>query len=1309
LHERIKPREKGEVGMSGLTEKARKTLKTTVDAIRDRLIKDLYVAADRKFSFSVTNREHLAMTPENRFEYQQLTAWCDDEIRSSHDFDTNVRHLIKETAYTLTNRLFILRQMEARGLQGLAVLSGGKDSSGYKEFRDFCPELCQGDDEGFGFLLQQLFDKVAQELPGFFSETGLMQVLEVPGPTLFWLIDQLNQKELESAWTDDTTIGWLYQYWNDPDRTAVNNKVAGKGVKKGKVEANEIAHATQLFTERYMVEWLLQNSLGTQWLAICQRNGWGPGALHIIDTLEQRREDWREKLKNKEVPEDVAMPIEAHEDHWKFYVKQAIPDEVIAAAPSSLKEVRILDPACGSGHFLVYAFDLLFDFYCEEAELRGSVPNTEEIVQNILAHNLHGIDIDPRAVQLAASALYLKAKEKAPLFLTPKLNLVATDLGLANLKTDDPSIRSFVDQLARDGIMPDQSLELIDALKGADYLGSLLQMDKAVEALKVNETLFSGSIETTFKEALNRFILTHDKGEDLGVRTRAEQLAKGLRLIELLDQKYHVVCANPPYLGSKKLAKKLGNSLSFNHLDAKYDLFSIFMSRITQLLKEHGFCSMITMHSWMFLSNFEKFRLRVLKNCSFSVVAHMGRGGGFFEWTDFDKVMQTTMFVLNNSKPTMASKPIFYRLNKFRNLVKSYILLCQSNQFSFLQSKFKDIEGSPMIYWWPEEFRQVYLKSPKVKDVGETRAGCQTSDNTRFLCKWWEVSIPGITIIPNKSTDRLFDQCKWVPYMKGGKGKRWFETLTDITKWSNNGKEMKAFASHLYKSATRTVKSQDKYFKRGVAYTCIGTNEFSSRMSKYSCIFDVVASSIFPKDGLYDEVLISTNSVLSFYELSSINPTIHYQVGDVERLSLSFSSSLAPPEQLFNNFFESEERSIEYIYKELNILQFELEEIKFRCKIDINLFSQFNQKTIDAIKEEVGELESNFKKINLDELEKTIDCQIFEDVFLNGPLSYELGEIKRKKDGQPVRGKLQHLEELCHEFQLHPETIIDLTQYLGLKRKGDRQDEAYRNLAWALGVALGRFDAQTGGLVDLAEERRKGQPIDSTAPGGLPHGMFFLSERGQAESHEQSDRRKDTGLIEYLKSILSYKHGPEKASDIWEEIQQALVYDCKENLTAKDRQKLNINQFLREKCFDFHKSVYENRPIYFPLASNKKAYVVWCNIHQWKDSTLQTVLAEFLMPEKRALTLKLDEMRTKRITTTDKKELNALEKAIGQYKKWDDELEAFIQLVSQIAEKGINPEAQERDMPYVMDLDDGVMINSAALWPLLHPLSIALS
>ena len=212
--------------------------------------------------------------------YRLLSSWWSDAARPHKDWGKNLEDLIKERAYTLFNRMVLLMQLEARELRPVKLISRGVEGSSFRGQQEFFTALTRGDDLGFGFILQQVWDQLALELPALFSYSEVQETLPVPGPTLLWLIDQLADPSLSELWKDDTTLGWLYQYWNDPDRKAVDAKIADGG----KVEAHELSDKTQLFTERYMVQWLVQNSLGTSWLAMCRKNGWNSRAREEIST-----------------------------------------------------------------------------------------------------------------------------------------------------------------------------------------------------------------------------------------------------------------------------------------------------------------------------------------------------------------------------------------------------------------------------------------------------------------------------------------------------------------------------------------------------------------------------------------------------------------------------------------------------------------------------------------------------------------------------------------------------------------------------------------------------------------------------------------------------------------------------------------------------------------------------------------------------------------------------------------------------------------------------------------------------------------
>jgi len=424
--------------MPQITPDAKSLLAKTIRDLRARLLQDARAAAESAYRLAIPLKQ-AGLDEAHRLQRERLEAWVDERARATLPKNAKelqaaqerfLRLAEKEAAATLLNRLVLVRHLEAIGLSKPAVVTGGWNSRGYREFRDFAPALLGDETEGYQALLQLLFDELALDLPGLFGDVGTTRLFPLPPGTLREVIERLDDPRLESAWTDETTLGWVYQYWNDPEREALDAKIAeGK-----KIAPHEIASKTQMFTERYMVEWLLHNSLGLEWLCICKKHGWTADAERILPVLDARRAAWRKKREAGEVPLDALMPVEEGlEDRWKYFVLQPIPEDAVKSAPASIRALKILDPACGSGHFLVIAFDLLVELYREEARHRGTEVSNKEIAESILENNLHGVDIDPRAVQLAAAGLFLKARALSREARPKQVNLVAPALNLGSL------------------------------------------------------------------------------------------------------------------------------------------------------------------------------------------------------------------------------------------------------------------------------------------------------------------------------------------------------------------------------------------------------------------------------------------------------------------------------------------------------------------------------------------------------------------------------------------------------------------------------------------------------------------------------------------------------------------------------------------------------------------------------------------------------------------------------------------------------------------------------------------------------------
>lgn len=630
-----------------LTPEAKKLLAETIrgtaqdpdKGIRARLLRAIHDEAERRYRLSVPIGD-AGLDEAHRRRRERIEAWIDERARAAKPKNkaelkaTKERlraQAEKEAAATLVNRLVLLRHLEALGLSRPGVVTGGWNSKGYREFREFAPALCTNGTtdatEGYATLLQLVFDELSVDLPGVFGDVGLTRLFPIPAAALRDVIERLDAPGLASAWTDDTTLGWVYQYWNDPDREALDAKINGGG----KIEPHEIASKTQMFTERYMVEWLLQNSLGLTWLAMCKKRGWTADAERVLPVLDARRAEWRKKREAGEVALDVLMPIEGElEEHWKYYVPQPIPDDAVEKAPASVREIKILDPACGSGHFLVIAFDLLAALYREEARHCGTTVTDREIAESILENNLHGIDIDPRAVQIAAAGLYLKARSLAKTARPKQVNLVAPVLQLGNLPADDPAIVALRKDLKREvGIPEELTSKLVTALAGVDYLGSLLKVDAAVEeAIKNVELEFErshgqgdlfkgfpaqqvklsiGEAKATVLEKLEQFLAKHSKSGDLGLRLDGEQLAAGVRFVRMAKEgTYDVVVGNPPYQGLSKTS-------SFGYVATKYptgkaDLYAAFLERGLEFARQGGTSALLTMRGWMFLGQFAELR-----------------------------------------------------------------------------------------------------------------------------------------------------------------------------------------------------------------------------------------------------------------------------------------------------------------------------------------------------------------------------------------------------------------------------------------------------------------------------------------------------------------------------------------------------------------------------------------------------------------------------------------------------------------------------------------------------------------------------
>jgi hypothetical protein len=762
------------------------------------------------------------------------------------------------------------------------------------------------------------------------------------------------------------------------------------------------------------------------------------------------------------------------------------------------------------------------------------------------------------------------------------MNLVAPSFRLAALPNDDPARVALVDGLFTMGIPRDTSAHLVESLAGVDYLGTLLRVDREISAL-IDTTEESGGPlfahaakkdRTKLNERVASFLDAHAAESDLGLRLEGEQLAAGVRFIEIVKEgRYDIVVGNPPYQGLSKTAGFEYVARSYPR--GKADLYAAFLERGLELCRRGGLSAIVTMQGWMFLSQFTDLRRWILKENSLRAI-------GDLMWCAFENMRHATVVLSVTAAGPLETRAKFSvavmpseRSEREESIPalarKRAALLAQVGRFEFDPTAFSVIEGEPIVHWWSREFLAKYAAAPKLGDRYAVRVGLQTSNNVRFLRKVWEVD-PATVFLDR--TDSRPGSLMWEPYVKGAAGRAWVEPLLDIILWQSHGLEAKVFNEYLYRSYTRTIKNERFYFQPAVTFSMIGA-AFSARTHRFLSICDVMGSSVFTSE--LAPILTLLNSRLARTTLESLNPTIHFQAGDVARLPLL----------------------------------------------------------------DIADAEAIYKTV------------------VTAADQHEAAREPSVEFRQPACTAWSYTQEWAQR-------AVDRPEETPLPPFDPAFDEAApeSSVSFAVGVALGRFGADGQGILKIAPKT------------ALPAGILFVGP---------SDAYRDSLTHQSVARVLA-------------------AWDAH---LPREGRKPELRDWLRKDFFAYHKALYENRPIYFPLSSEKKTFVAWVSIHRWNDATLMTLLADHLRPVHRQLAAEIADVNTAR-ASSDRKTAVVAERQYEKAKRLLDELDAFIRVVTECAERGAPPtdpacRAREVDATFKIELDDGVMINSAALWPLLVP------
>ena len=753
------------------------------------------------------------------------------------------KQVMEEVAYTWFNRFIALRFMEVNNYlpSHIRVFSDASGAFKPEILRDALHLELPGLNHAkvaeyiensetealYRYLLLTQCNALNSALPMMFERMGgytemlLPNNILRPDSVLARLIADIDEQD----WTDQVQIiGWLYQYYN----TELKDDTFAQLKKNVKITKERIPAATQLFTPDWIVRYMVENSLGRLWL---------------------------EGHPNAEL-----------RDSWKYYLDEAEQEPEVEAQLTKLREeyktikpeeIKVIDPCMGSGHILVYAFDVLMQIYTSAGW------DQREAAQSILKNNLFGLDIDDRAAQLAYFAVMMKARQYDRRLLTrgiqPNIYSICESNGIsadviAYFHGDNAKLKSDIESI-------------VTELHDAKEYGSILN---------ITPVDFAG-LYARFDEIRN----------DISMMKQAalDELLPLVQCAELLAQKYDVVVTNPPYMGSSGMNALLADYVKTKYPDSKSDLFACFIERCGQMAKKNGYQAMITQHAWMFLSSFEKLRTRLLA-VDIVNMAHLGARA--FEEIG-GEVVQTTSFVIRKSHITDYKGEYCRLIEPTTQQGKEDMFLAGENRYEADQSNFSKIPGSPVAYWVSEKMLLPYATAVKLLgDIAAPCAGLATGDNTIFQRNWFEISFPNIGFNVSCVEETLHRTEKWYPCNSGGDFRKWSTDDIIVVNWQNDGAEIKQFRNAAGKLAARPQNTK-WYFKEGLTWNKLSSSRFAVKYKCSGYVFDDTSRSAFPNNPYYLKYIIGLLcSNITFEYLKVLNPTMSFTNGDLIRIPVRF-------------------------------------------------------------------------------------------------------------------------------------------------------------------------------------------------------------------------------------------------------------------------------------------------------------------------------------------------------------------------------------------------------------------------------------
>ena len=1022
--------------------------------------------------------------------------------------DTSKEHIIEKVAYTWFNRFCALRFMDVNRYSRIGVVSPlegqfqpeilAEAKMGHIDeemmpatIRQQVTTLLNGtapsrdpQQEAYRLLVVAACNDFHRTMPYLFERIADYTELLMPDDLLSGnsILAYTREAMTPDICQDVEVIGWLYQFYISERKDEVF-----EGLKKNrKIDPENIPAATQLFTPHWIVRYLVENSLGRLWL---------------LNNPNSRLAEQMDYYVNPEHPETDFLRIHKPED------------------------IKVCDPACGSGHMLTYAFDLLYAIY-EEV---GTDP--AEIPEKILIHNLFGIEIDERAGELAAFALTMKARAKHRRFFNKRVqpNICI----LQNVEFDKNELDEYMLTVGRD-LFTVNLRETLTQFVEVNNFGSLIR-----PAL----TDVAGILST---------LEAKDMTGQLFLAETHRKVLVALRQADYLSPRYYVVIANPPYMGSKGMNRRLDLWTKASYPDSKSDLYSMFIERGIALTVRNGAMGMITMQSWMFLSSFEELRRKVIEEFSIKSLIQIGYNS-FPELNS--KVAQACAFVIKNTKACSWGE--YFNLNDAPQAAdKNMVFLKQKSNLSYSkvdQRDFKAIPGLPIAYWIGERIRRVFAENDRLGDVSRPRQGLASGDNDRFMRYWHEVELNKIGLTCSAYEEAIASGKKWFPHNKGGEFRKWYGNIDLVLAFDQeNFNALSQMGNHL--------PSRQLYFKEGMSWTALTSGKFNGRYTNHA-IFDAKGPVLFANEPDHLPYLIAfCNSSVSTEMLKILAPTLDFNQGPVGNLPIKFPDDI----RIKNDIDRLAKECITLATRDWNSREtswgFLENELVCRNSSGI-LQSACDQHEADW-REAFAKMQKNEESIN----------SHFVNIF--------------DLDG-----------EICHAVS--PDEITIQKAEISVSGKSpifNRSEMIRQFVSYAVGCMFGRYSLEKQGLI-LAKQ---GETLDDYLD-QVPE-PSYMPDVDNVIPMVDGDWFSDD-IAELFRSFVRVTFGDDHY--------EANIVFIEEALGKKGKPQSIRDYFLKDFYVD-HVKRYKKRPIYWLFSSSKGTFNALVYLHRYRPDTVSVVLNDYL-------------------------------------------------------------------------------------------------